>query len=77
MYKIWNYLFGWDYILWKNCLYTGVSRLKRLPNGDIYFLTYGDNRYLNNISTGKGNGEYVTEWLTCLEDKYILRYNNK
>jgi hypothetical protein len=71
MYKIWNYLFGWDYILWKNCLYSGVSRLRLLPNGDAYFLTYGDTVLLNNITTGKGNGEVVTEWLTCDKSKYI------
>ena len=71
MYKIWNYLFGWDYILWKNCLYSGVSRLRILPNGDAYFLTYGNTRLLNNITTGKGNGEVVAEWLTCDKSKYI------
>ena len=71
MYKLWNYLFGWDYILWKNCLYSGVSRLRILPNGDVYFLTYGNIELLNNITTGKGNGEVITEWLTCDKSKYI------
>ena len=70
-YKLWNYLFGWDYILWKNTLYSGISRIRKLPNGDIYFLTYGNPTLLNNITTGKGNGEVVTERLTCDKRKYI------
>ena len=71
MYKIWNYLFGWDYVLWTNICDSGVSRVRVLPNGDIYFLTYGKTKYLNNITTGKGNDEIVKEWLTCLKSKYV------
>ena len=71
MYKLWHYLFGWDYILWKNSLYSGISRVRILPNGDAYFLTYGRKELLNNITTGKGSGEYVAEWLTCDKSKYI------
>lgn len=72
IYRFWHYLFGWDYILWKNCLYTGISRLRKLPNGDIYFLTYGSPKLLNNITTGNGNGEIVAEWLTCDPAKYVI-----
>ena len=71
-----NYIFGWDYILWENSLYTGISRVRKLPNGDIYFLTYGNPTLLNNITTGKGNGEVVTEWLTCDKSKYLPTENN-
>lgn len=71
MYKLWNYLFGWDYILWENCLYRGVSRLRRLPNGDVYFLAYGNMSCFNNITKGTGNGEVVVEWLTCDKNKWI------
>lgn len=76
LYKLWNYLFGWDYILWRNTMYGGISRIRELPNGDFYFLTYGDPTLLNNITTGIGNGEVIQEWLTCCKSKYINRDEN-
>ena len=67
MYRLWNYLFGWDYILWKNCLYKGVSRVRVLPNGTPYYLEYGR---MDTFELIKDNNE-VYQWLTCDESKYL------
>lgn len=65
-YKLMNYLFKWDYILWENCLYKGVSRVRFLPDGELYYLEYGTYGTFNLI---KGNKE-VKQWLTCSKEKY-------
>ena len=70
-YKLLNYLFGWDYILWSNIMYKGISRIRKLPNGDVYFLAYGSFDGFNNVTTGTGNGEKIVAWLTCDESKYL------
>lgn len=67
MWRLWNKLFGWDYITWasENSLYRykGVARIRLSHSGGYYSM----------------RGEYikVTEknehiWLTCKPSKYEL-----
>lgn len=35
MYKLLNYLFGWDYIAWDNTVARGVARVFTTPDGDV------------------------------------------
>ena len=66
MYKLWNLLFGWDYIWWKNSADMGIARVKVLPNGEIAYWRYRASRVLDVIK----NKEQVV-WLTCDADKYF------
>ena len=70
-YKILNYLFGWDYILWQDCLYKGVSKIRQLPNGDYYFLKYGSINCFTRIPKENKETNKVIAWLTCNKDKYL------
>ena len=40
MYKIYNYLFGWDYIQWSNTCDFGIARVHVLPDGKVVFWQY-------------------------------------
>jgi len=71
MYKLLNYIFGWDYIIWENCLYKGVARIRTLPNGDHYFLVYGAISNYVPLTENQENDAWVIAWLTCDKNKYL------
>lgn len=72
IYKLNNYLFGWDYVVWTDYLADkGISRVVKLPDGTI---GYWDTILLPIFSTIK-NPESVV-WLTCKPEKYF-KLNNK
>ena len=71
-HKALNYFLGYDYIIWKNSVYKGVSRVRTLPSGDHYFLAYGSVDCFNFLDGRPGgNGEVVVAFLTCKKSKYI------
>lgn len=66
MIKLLNFLFGWDYILWKNFADSGVSRVHVLPDGKVYYWRY---RLCSIIDLIQKPNDVL--WLTCLPSKYF------
>lgn len=67
MYKLWHFLFGWDYIHWENHYARGIARVFKLPDGRAAYWQY---RNINALAL-LDSGDRVT-WLTCTPDKYGL-----
>lgn len=67
MYKIYNYLFGWDYIQWSNTCDFGIARVHVLPDGKVVFWQYRGISVLQQIVNS-----HDVYWLTCLPSKYGL-----
>lgn len=66
MYKLWNYLFGWDYVIWENSAAQGIARVKVLPDGTLGYWRYKITNVFDEIKEPK-----QVKWLTCKPDKYI------
>ena len=70
MYKILNWLFGWDYIAWDYCTLSvddsGIARVYINPDGDVWYWKYKRLGH-HNIITSKDD----VLWLTCSSDKYM------
>lgn len=66
MYKIFNWLFGWDYIYWKNSCDQGITRVRKMPDGTVWFYRYRNINYIDVI-----NDPDEVLWLTCLPGKYV------
>jgi len=66
MYKLLHWIFGWDYIYWKNSASQGIARLKVLPDKTLCFYQY---RLTNLIKPIKNPDDYL--WLTCKPEKYF------
>ncbi len=65
MWKLWNLLFGWDYVVWRNWADQGVARVQRDELGAWYW------RYkITNLADRIDNREQVI-WLTCDSTKYM------
>ena len=65
-YKLFNSLFGWDYIAWANTADQGVSRVRVLPDGTVFYWRYKNTK----VSEVIGNPKQVL-WLTCDPAKYF------
>ena len=61
MWKLWNKLFGWDYVWYANFTFE-ASRVRVLPTGEPYII-YNDCLYI--ITNNK---RFI--WLTCIPEKY-------
>ncbi len=59
-YKIWNFLFGWDYIYWQNSADNGIARVMKLPDGKVVYWRYKLTKLMD-IITDKNQ----VRWLTC------------
>lgn len=66
MYKIFNYLFGWDYIIWSNSADEGISRVRKTPDNVIWYWRYWSTKVADRIT----NPNEVI-WLTCKPEKYF------
>lgn len=66
MYKIWNKLFGWEYIQWENTAASGISRLRILPDGTVVYRRYSTIQKFTVLSKNDN-----VLWLTCLKEKYF------
>lgn len=66
MWKIWNRLFGWDYIAWKNSADQGISRVYKNFAGNGYYFRYKSMQLVDTI-------DYPNQviWLTCKPEKYL------
>ena len=64
LYKILNYLFGWDYIYFKNCAAQGVKKIHTDAYGNPYYIWAVNSRV--HITHKK-----QVMWLTCEAEKYL------
>ena len=66
MYKLFNYLFGWDYVIWSNSADAGIAKVRTLPDGTIGYWRYRTSGIFDEIKEPK-----QVKWLTCTPDKYF------
>lgn len=68
MYKLLNFLFGWDYIYWRNSIDSGIARIRTSPDGTVWFWRYKSIKVIDKI-------EYKNDvmWLTCQPEKYLTK----
>lgn len=64
MYKIFNKLFGWDYVYFQNFATQGVKKVKTDFYGHPYYIWAVNSRV-------KITSKKQVMWLTCSADKYI------
>jgi len=65
MWKILNFLFGWDYIAWKNTADSGIARIRRDQNGNLFYWRYKATKVADPITKAR---DFL--WLTCPPEKY-------
>jgi hypothetical protein len=66
MYRLWNYLFGWDYVIWNNSADQGIAKVITLPDGTIGYWRYKITNIFDEI-----NNPNQVKWLTCSPNKYF------
>jgi len=67
MWRIFNKLFGWDYIVWQNTCDGGIERIRLAGDGSGYFWKYG--KYVRQLANPQD--VTITCWLTCPPEKYL------
>lgn len=66
MYLILHFLFGWDYICWRNSAASGIARIHKDYEGNLYYWRYKITNVLDMIYT-----KDQVLWLTCPANKYF------
>ena len=66
MYRLFNLLFGWDYIYWTNHFDKGISRILVTADGIPYYYRYPG---MTIIDLADGTVSKIL-WLTCSKSKY-------
>ena len=66
MWRIWNKLFGWDYIFWQNYVDRGIAKVYKDGKNNPYYFQY---KLLNLIQPIRKESDVI--WLTCKPNKYI------
>lgn len=66
MYKLKNFLFGWDYIYWINTADRGIARVIKLHDGRVVFWRYFSIKVMDEIKDPK-----KVFWLTCHPSKFF------
>jgi hypothetical protein len=66
MWRILHFLFGWDYVAWRNSADRGIARVHVDGMGRVFYWRYKSTRL----------ADFITEperviWLTCGSEKYI------
>lgn len=52
MWKLWHFLFGWDYVMFPMGFSLPIRRIRRTPNGKEYVLWYGNIYFVGDKSRG-------------------------
>jgi len=65
MWKLLNYLFGWDYITWKNSADQGIARVHVDKNRNVFYWRYKGSKLPDPIASATKH-----LWLTCSPEKY-------
>jgi len=66
MWKLYNWLFGWDYIQWSNSATQGIARVYTDYSGKGYYWRYKNTELADEIKSAD-----QVFWLTCAPDKYL------
>ena len=66
MYRIFNFLFGWDYIYWSNTADQGIARIYSAQDYKVFYFRCKITRLIDLVSDPK-----EVEWLTCNSSKYF------
>ena len=66
MYQLLHWLFGWDYIQWRNSADRGIARVRLDGAGRVWYWRYRNLALADEIRDAK-----QVLWLTCSPDKYI------
>lgn len=66
MYKLYNWLFGWDYILQTSGMDCVICKVFYLPDGRLAYWEHKGLRWLKIIKT-----KNQVIWLTCDGSKYF------
>ena len=69
MYKIFNKLFGWDYVYWENTASHGIARIRFDAEGIPFY-------YWSLYSRVDIKPESV-KWMTCKREKYFPKEEPK
>lgn len=73
MWRLFNLMFGWDYISWRNSADQGIARIHKAPDGTVWYWRYRMTGLLDVVN--KDNS--VSPWggtivfLTCHPSKYF------
>lgn len=65
-YKLLNFIFGWDYIQWRNMVDNGIARVMKLPDGRVVYWRYKITNVMDEIISPN-----QVFWLTCKPSKYL------
>lgn len=71
IYKLLNYIFGWDYIAWQNSADQGIARVRVDHCGTVFYWRYRNTKVVDRICDGDG-----VLWLTCRPEKYLNGENH-
>jgi hypothetical protein len=66
MWRLWNKIFGWDYIAWRNTADKGIARINKGYNDECWYFRYKITRVIDIVT----NKDQVV-WLTCEPKKYL------
>lgn len=66
MYRLFNYLFGWDYIHWQNTADRGIARVHVDGSGKVFYWRY---KITSLVDVIRCPSEVL--WLTCKPSKYF------
>jgi len=64
--KLLKWLFGWDYISWKNSADQGIARVHKDYNGVVYYFRYPITKLVDRITEPK-----QVIWLTCSPTEFF------
>ena len=66
MYKLLNWLFGWDYIQWWTTAGAGIARVHKDYNNKCWYWRHRGTKLADII-----NDKNQVIWLTCKPEKYL------
>ena len=66
IWRLFNFIFGWDYVVWQNSADRGIARVQVDSSGKIYYWRYKNTNLADIIHSEKD----VKLWLTCKPSKY-------
>lgn len=70
LYKLMNWLFGYDYVAWHNVADQGVARVLIDGRGIVFYWRYRSTRVADRITDPS-----AVLWLTCPPEKYFPRFD--
>ena len=73
-HKIFHFLFGWDFVHWKNSCDQGIRRVRVDFEGNPYYVRYSITNVIDKLNDPCILGNVI--WLTCKRSKYLKEIDN-